>query len=365
MWPFSRKSRHSASAPPAEPNRWRSQQLQRPLQPIQHRSGPGLDRHIRVVIGDDLHIRRHPANPDGEEEVDLDDWEDEYQGEPPSFSRITLQLLPLPDDGHVAVVGESHYQQALSLVCQGKVSGDDFDSHIPVTAVLVPEPENKWDGNAVRIDVRIDDQTVKVGYLSSEIAKKYQPELLKLRDKGFLCTCPAYVAGGGDRNYGIYLHVIYPEHLPVATGSEDSAIAKEHNGTALLRNDWSCTVTKEEDHQDALRRYAPTGTQESRAVIASLGFCVIKNGKYKGHDAIEVRLGADRVGQLTYAMTRRYADIVSSVLNRGLVPTCEAITMNTPKGVQIELRMPQDPARNPKRLDLEGPLGAHTPKTAE
>lgn len=339
MWPFSRKSRHSVSALPVGPNN----QWTQPPQPIQN--GPGLG--------------------EGDEANGLDGSEDGYQGERPTFSRITFQLLPLPDDGRVGVVGESHYQQALSLVCQGKVSGDDFDSHIPVTAVLVPEPENAWDENAVRVDVRTGDQTVKVGYLSSETAQRYQPALLKLRDKGFLCTCPARVAGGGAKKYGIYLHVVYPENLLVTSGSEDSAIAKEHNGTALLRNDWSCTVTKEEDHQDTLRRYAPTGAQEFREVIASLAFCEIKSGKYKGHDAIEVRLGAERVGQLTYAMTRRYGGIVSGVLDRGLVPTCDAITMNTDKGVQIELCMPQGPARAPKGLDLEELLRAHTPKPAE
>jgi hypothetical protein len=61
----------------------------------------------------------------------------------------------------------------------------------------------------------------------------------------------------------------------------------------------------------------------------------------------------------------RYGDIVSGVLNRGLVPICEAITVNTAKGVQVELSMPQDPARAPKRLDLEELLGAHTLKPAE
>lgn len=360
MWPFSRKSRPSASTPPAETHRWWAQPPQGPLQPVQHCPGlvpdPPTEPHIRVAVEDDLTRPLDSVDLDGEQD-EFDDWEDEDQGEPPSFSRITLRLLPLPDDGRVGVVGESYYQQALSLVCHGKASGDDFDSHIPVTAVLVPEPENKWDKNAVRVDIHTGDQSVKVGYLSSEIAQKYQPELLRLRDKGFLCTCPARVAGGGDKNYGVYLHVVYPEDLPIITGSEDPAIAKEHNGTALLRNDWSCTVTKEEDHQDTLRRYAPRGNQEFESVIASLDFCEIKNGKYKGRDAIEVRLDTERVGQLTYGMTQRYADIVSSVLNRGLIPTCEAVALNTSKGVQIELRMPRDPSRFPKRMDLGELLG--------
>ena len=352
MWPFTRKSRPADSAPFATPSSWWNPS-QQAHQANRHSSllrlPPPPNSYPDVSNGSDAQIHVAAADID-DEEVHL---EDDDAGEPPSFSQITLRLLPLPDDGRVSVVGESYYQQALGLACRGRVSGEDFDTHIPVTAVLVPEPENKWDRNAVRVDVHTGERSVKVGYLAREMAQGYQPELLKLRDKGFLCTCPARITGGGSRNYGIYLHVIYPEDLPIAVSGGDPAIAKEEDGVALLRNEWSCTVTKEEDHQDILRRYAPAATQDFKAVTVSLDFCVISSGKYRGFEAIEVRLGADRVGQLTYAMTQRYGDIVRDVLDRGLVPTCEAVTVNTAKGVQIELYMPRDPSRLPRRVNLE------------
>lgn len=270
----------------------------------------------------------------------------DYSGaESPKFSNMHLGLVSLPDDGRLGVVGESYYQEALRLVAGGRVIDASFEDHLPVVAVLVPEPENPWDENAVRVDVLMGSRTLKVGYLSRGWAEEYQPELLKFRAEGVLGTCPARVTGGGEKYYGIYLYVVRPRGLRADSKTEDLVIAEIAENDVLLRNDWSCTVTKEEDHQNVLRKYAPVGKQEYRGVIASLGFCVIENGKYQGRKAIEVRVGGRRVGQLTYAMTGRYSDIVETLLKRDLIVTCEAFTVNSARGVEIELRMPRDPNR--------------------
>ena len=263
----------------------------------------------------------------------------------PLYSATTHRLAPLPDCGRVPVVGESHYQRALHLAASGRAAGDGFDRHIGVTAVLVPEPTNKWDRNAVRVDVVMGMQSLKVGYLSMDLAAEYQPELLKLARQGVLGTCDARIAGGGAKMYGIYLHLGTARDLRFANGTEDPIVASESNGSALLRSDWSCTVTKEENHQDVLARYAPRNAAQPREVIASLGFCKIEGGKYKGLDTVEVRIDGHRVGQLTYAMTQRYGAIVRSLLSRNLVVTCEAVTTRTARGVEVELGMPADPNR--------------------
>jgi len=217
----------------------------------------------------------------------------------------------------VPVAGESHYQRALYLAASGRAAGDAFDQHIGVTAVLVPEPTNKWDRKAVRTLAR----------------------------QGVLGTCGARIAGGGAKVCGVYLHLATPRDLRFANGTEDPIVARESNGSALLRSDWSCTVTKEENHQDVLARYAPRNAAQPREVIASLGFCKIEDGKYKGLDTMEVRIDGHRIEQLTYAMTQRYGAIVRSPLSRDLVITCEAVTTRTARGVEVELGMPADPNR--------------------
>jgi hypothetical protein len=298
MWPFSRKRIASASADPRE-TRATAQ---------------------RVVLQPRNSITSH--------------------AESPRYSTIGLGLVPLPATGHLKVIGESHCQQALHIVAHGQAAGSTEAQHIKVTAALIPEPENSWDRNAVRVDVVTGTRTVKVGYLPRNAAAKYQPELLALREQGKLGTCAARIAGGGDKLYGIYLLLGAPWDIAAATGTLDP-IAKKAAGSVLLRNDWTCTVTKEEDHQHTLSRYRPNSPTRPREVIASLGLCTIKGGKYKGQTAIEVRIDGQRVGQLTYAMTQRYIDVVTPLLDRGLLVTCEALTLRSDKGIQVELLVPR------------------------
>lgn len=99
-----------------------------------------------------------------------------------------------------------------------------------------------------------------------------------------------------------------------------------------------------------MSRYTPKGDSDTVNLIASLTFCKIVKGKYAGEDAIEIQIDGRRVGQLTYAMTQRYGEIVRGLVDRGLEVTCEAFTVNTPKGVQVELLMPRDPRRAPRQM---------------
>jgi hypothetical protein len=153
------------------------------------------------------------------------------------------------------------------------------------------------------------------------------------------------ITGGGDRYYGIYLHLVYPRKYRIAVGDEDPEIARIENGAAILRADWSCTVTKEESHQHTLLRYAPSEKDEYREVVASLGLCQIETGKHRGHEAIEVRINGARVGQLTMAMSTRYLPVLTRVFERQLEALCTAFVVHTKKGLEVEPRMPPDPGR--------------------
>jgi hypothetical protein len=250
------------------------------------------------------------------------------------------QVVPLPDDGRIPVTGESHYQPALRSAVRGRAAGYDFDDHLPVTAVLVPEPTNRYDRNAVRVDVVDGTRTATVGYLERELAGAYQPVLSWLRDHGRLGSCPARVTGGGEKFYGIYLHLAEARLVGMAIGAIDPVVAERTAGTVLLCNDRTCTVTREESHQDVLAGYAPRKGQDVRTVVATLDFCTIDRGKHRGTQAIEIRLGGQRVGQLTKLMSERYDSIVRGFRGHGVQVTCEAFTFRTPKGVEVELRLP-------------------------
>lgn len=75
----------------------------------------------------------------------------------------------------VDVVGESHYKESLRSLFPAKLPADGSQS-IDTTALLLPEPTNKHDPNAVMVLV----QGKQVGYLAREDAARYAPVLNQL-----------------------------------------------------------------------------------------------------------------------------------------------------------------------------------------
>jgi hypothetical protein len=242
-------------------------------------------------------------------------------------------LIRLSSDGRVAVVGESHYQPAIAAAAQGR-NCQEWQDAVETTAILVPEPTNPYDRNAVRIT--LSGRTV--GYLSREEAVQYQPQLLDLLQAGRLGSCPAYVCGGGDRYYGVFLHLGRPGCL-VPVNSAD--------GLELLAAERQVTVTGEEGHQDVLAGLAAQARGAERLpVFASLHRCTVGKGKYAGQDGIEVRIDGSRVGELTKLQSDRYLPTVATAEERAGPVGCEASLTWSEKGWQVELQLPRpaDPA---------------------
>lgn len=231
----------------------------------------------------------------------------------------------LVSDSMTAVVGESYYQAALRRAVGGKSS----ENGIPVQACLQRDPRNKYDKNAVRVSV--DGETA--GYVSRDLAPHLQPRLEAIESRGMVATCDARVLGGSRSkpSYGIVLHCSTalngfsndrPDHLVMLSGS------------------WMTAVTGEEHHQQVLEPYALQGAGVSY-VYATLGWCDVATGKYKGARAIEVRVDGQRVGQLTRAMTERYeADVEQTGSHEGVRTGVTAVLMRKSR-IEVSLLMPQ------------------------
>ena len=105
----------------------------------------------------------------------------------------------LVGDDEVDVVGESHYQNALQrIVGDPPTGGLRYDCAV----VLVRELENKYDENAVRVE--IEGHTV--GYLPSEEAEDFQPLLLQLESQTRTAKCHAEILGGSRGLLGVRLY---------------------------------------------------------------------------------------------------------------------------------------------------------------
>ena len=108
------------------------------------------------------------------------------------------------------VVGESHYQDNLwRLVCDHTDPAERV--RVEIIAVLVTEPDNPYDANAV--SVWIDG--LKVGHLSRNDARLYQPGLLALQEKhGTPIALSGVIAGGGMRDDGMGRLGVFLDHTP-------------------------------------------------------------------------------------------------------------------------------------------------------
>ncbi|PYQ45930.1 MAG: hypothetical protein DMF77_02695 [Acidobacteria bacterium] len=107
----------------------------------------------------------------------------------------------------VAVVGTSHRQDLLR-----KIGGEALrrDEHVAFTALLVPEPENPHDPNAIAVIV---EGQGPVGYFSRRDAVRYRAMAEELIRRDAIAVCEAFLTGGWDdeATIGVRLEIEGPE----------------------------------------------------------------------------------------------------------------------------------------------------------
>lgn len=113
-----------------------------------------------------------------------------HQGELPTIAQVLSELraepLREPLDEQVEVVGETYNIAAIKKVFRGRglpipAKGIEVND---AECILVPEPWNEYDVNAVA--VTIDGQ--HVGHLPADLAARYAEPLQEIARSGFLVT---------------------------------------------------------------------------------------------------------------------------------------------------------------------------------
>ena len=197
---------------------------------------------------------------------------------------------------NVDIVGESHYAGAIRSLL-----GDDFKpggAEVMATAVLMPEPANEYDPNAV--GVRVDG--LLVGYLPRDEARRYAPVLGGLVARGLEPQVRARIWGAEWEDYdnrgttfrgSVRLdlaepHLIVPVNLPPGA---------EHQ---LLPHGSAIQVSGEEQHLDAL---VPFLRPEGECWVYATLHEIVEQSARTSRTVVEVRIGGNRVGRLTPKMS--------------------------------------------------------------
>lgn len=99
----------------------------------------------------------------------------------------------------IDIVGESHFQEALAMYKSG-------DSDAWANGVLIPEPDNKFDPNAILLYLINDEFWIDpVGYLPKEVAQKVVRPISNLLAQGQILPvkCKLVDASGTMPNIGV------------------------------------------------------------------------------------------------------------------------------------------------------------------
>jgi hypothetical protein len=118
------------------------------------------------------------------------------RGDPDAGPATWLQVPAINIGAQVDIVGESFYQDAIEDLAVGRTA---FGTRRRLlNAVLIREPDNRHDPNAVRIEAI----GVTIGHLSQQDAPRFHDIIGRLARAGAAATCRAILTGGWDRGSG-------------------------------------------------------------------------------------------------------------------------------------------------------------------
>lgn len=216
-------------------------------------------------------------------------------------------------DGYpnIEVVGEAWREREITTAV-GQSPGIDQEIEVTLPAVIVPEPDNPHDRNA--ISVRVGGQVV--GYIAKEETRSYLNDVQRVTASGHRPMTFARIwmvrrrhSDGGSRFYS-RISIALPYR-----GLELPKNASPTGAHSLLPWGAGLQVTGEDQHFEVLRPYISSA--ESDLVIVTLHRTEKQLKSGQGRELIEVRLDGERIGELTPTTSRHFLPTVDHTAARG------------------------------------------------
>lgn len=216
--------------------------------------------------------------------------------------------LPGKDSWHnFDVVGEA-FREAEVTAALGRRPRLDEEIEEVFEALLVPEPDNPHDSNAV--SVRVHGHVI--GYLDRDAAQMYRPIFHRIAASGMVATTTARIwavvreSWDDERRARFFANVrIYlpePHQIMPLNNQTQANVAVLPWGSALQ-------VTGEDRHFSHLFNYLPKNGEGLVILTMHRLSQTLRNGTEK--HLVEVRLDGERVGQLTPATSNHYLPTIA------------------------------------------------------
>lgn len=230
------------------------------------------------------------------------------------------------------ISGESHHIKEITRIT-GKPRLNE-ETEVETIGALVPEPRNKYDHNAVRLEVNGQ----LLGYLPKEDAPAYSPVLQALTAAGFLPQVGVRIWAVTRKDWDTNRLTQYA-NVRINLDAPELLIPVNDPPTepyALLPIGSSLQVTGEEAHLDLL---APliSHSGESRAIgTLHVDTYQLKNGDNR--ERVEVRINGTGIGVLTPQTSKHFLPTIRHLEERGLIAAAIIVLKGSPIDVQASVK---------------------------
>lgn len=218
----------------------------------------------------------------------------------------------------VEVAGEFHHQDEIRSLLPPTFPESGVEAEF--TAYLMPEPHNRYDRNAVRVEV----QGRTVGYLPKEIAGDYATVLTSLVSRGLAPATPCRIwayerqewKGYDNRDRDVYERVLNAQ-VSIVLDAPHRILPMNVEPVGphrTLPHGSALQVRGEEKHLDVL---APWVAQHGEGwVYGELRSIAVQNGR-EPKEVVEILIDGQVIGELTPAMSAHYVPAIEHGAARG------------------------------------------------
>lgn len=230
------------------------------------------------------------------------------------------------------VAGENSRTSEIIAAIGGKPKLNQ-EVEVELDAVLIPEPDNPFDRNA--ISVRIKGHSV--GYIPKEDTGKYRDAINRIAASGHVATTKARVWAvtredyDGKKKFYSRVSLVLPWDglkLPINNPPASPHVVLPWGG--------ALQVTGEDQHFDVLRNFlTPDGDGLAFVTLHKIEN-TLKNGTVR--ELVEVRIDGQRIGEMTTTTSKHFLPVIAHVDQSGQQLAAWAKVKGSPVSVEVALQ---------------------------
>ncbi len=248
---------------------------------------------------------------------------------------------------HYEVAGEFYRSASIQKLFTGASVRKEGGAELRLPAVLVPDPGNPFDRNAVA--VYVNDH--HVGYLEREDAKDFAPALAALAQQGQSLQVESRQWARYD-NYRRDLYSRVTLRLP-----DPDAITPRNavpSDSVVLPAGSTIQVTKEDEHMDAITPWLDAKGGE--VTLAVTLHAIVDIRPRSAVDAVQVQIDGRPVGILSPTSTANVLPLVKYVAERGMAPVARATLKGNALKADVTLHVSKAQDVDPAWIMTLGPV---------